>query len=258
VTQPDRDEILSRFLDDLAVDSEAVRRYVHEYPEYAQEFYDCAILSKALSGLTPSDSELDSIRNRSLTSDELDLAARLDQYMQQETMRLSNREEALSGRYLESIVLEAKKLGTPPRALCTQLRLAMSVVAKLDRRLLDPDSVPQRLIEELAGILQRSREEVQKYLHRPPTLSSAASYRSYLAPTVQEPAAYFALAWTDLRHPVPEDADLTPADEMLASEMPPVYAAALRRYRRQSFAEAVQNAPDMSEGNRQHWLKENA
>jgi len=83
---------------------------------------------------------------------------------------------------IRSLLAVAKEHGWPPTALAQRLQLGVSVIVKLERRLLRPETLPRKLITELAQLLDRNYAEVIHYFQQPPTLSSQASYRASRAP----------------------------------------------------------------------------
>lgn len=96
-----------------------------------------------------------------------------------ERMIAGQRKPALTG-LLES----AKARGMSATDLARELRLGVPEVVKLDRRLIRASTLPRRLIDHLAQMLQVSFAEVATYLRRPPTLSAQASYKADQAPRV--------------------------------------------------------------------------
>ncbi len=94
----------------------------------------------------------------------------------------------------------AAERGLKLKQLATALRLALSVVTKLDQRLIQASTLPPSLIESLADCLNRSVEEVRTYLQAPPTLAAGVLYQADSAPTAAGPQEFAAAlqAATDL------------------------------------------------------------
>jgi hypothetical protein len=76
----------------------------------------------------------------------------------------------------------ARNCGTRPREVAQQAGIGMTLFAKLNRRLIDAATIPDRLIERLAAALAVAGEDLKAYLGQAPTLAEAASYRAAEAP----------------------------------------------------------------------------
>ena len=82
-------------------------------------------------------------------------------------------------------VAEAK--GHTAESLAAALKLPLGLFWKLHRRLVSFETIPQALISQLAETLDRSVDELARYLRQPPKLAAGASYRSDSAPqAIQE------------------------------------------------------------------------
>lgn len=76
----------------------------------------------------------------------------------------------------------AKARGITPKQFALNLGIGVSIAAKLNRRLIQVASIPDKLIERIADQLQVGAEQVRAFLALPPTLSHGAAYRSQTAP----------------------------------------------------------------------------
>lgn len=94
--------------------------------------------------------------------------------------------EALAARRpaLSSLLAAADAVGFDPDSLAERLQVPFGVLGKLQRRLVDLESVPAALLDRLAETLRRHRDEIAAYLALPPQLAPGASYRADAAPTV--------------------------------------------------------------------------
>lgn len=216
-----RDEILSNFLDDLPKDPGAIEKYATTYPELEEELYDLVAFEAVLGDLEPTEDER--AGRGQMSPEAARLAARLNAFMDSLEQDRVREEGAFPG-----ILVAARKVGLSVSGLCKRLRLGRTVVTKLDRRLLEPRTIPRSLIHELADVLQRTSEEVAAYLGLPPTLSASASYRAFDLPALEfryflsrRPAAPSSQAWRG----------------------------------REPFRAAVHEAPDMTEEDRRYWLE---
>jgi hypothetical protein len=83
---------------------------------------------------------------------------------------------------LASLLAAARARGLEPETVAERLELTAAYFWKLHRRLFAPDSIPRALVRSLAGMLDRTADEVAAYFERPPTLAAGASYRADTAP----------------------------------------------------------------------------
>ncbi|WP_309713770.1 hypothetical protein [Armatimonas sp.] len=77
-------------------------------------------------------------------------------------------------------VAEAK--GHTAESLAAALKLPLGLFWKLHRRLVYFETIPQALINQLAEKLDRTADELARYLRQPPQFAARASYRSDSAP----------------------------------------------------------------------------
>lgn len=83
---------------------------------------------------------------------------------------------------LDSLMAEGKELGLDAQALAERCDLSVSLIAKLDRRLIAFASVPQQLVQKVADVLKTSASRVSAYLEQPMVLAGGARYRSGTRP----------------------------------------------------------------------------
>ena len=76
----------------------------------------------------------------------------------------------------------AEARGHSAESLAAALKLPLGLFWKLHRRLVSFETIPQALISQLAEKLDRSVDELARYLRQPPQLAAGASYRSDSAP----------------------------------------------------------------------------
>jgi hypothetical protein len=62
---------------------------------------------------------------------------------------------------------------------------------KLDRRLIDFGSIPEKIFEVLANALHAATALVTEYLRQPPVLATEARFRANENPKVPEPQNFF-------------------------------------------------------------------
>jgi len=95
------------------------------------------------------------------------------------------------------VSLVDKERGITSEKIAAHLALPVQYVAKLQRRLFAPESLPQTLIQRLAAAIDRTVDEVSAYLAAPPTLARAAAYRSDDAPTLGSQEDFHAVLSAD-------------------------------------------------------------
>ncbi len=131
----------------------------------------------------------------------------------------------------------ADRLGMSTKDLADKLGIGMSVLAKLDRRLIRPETIPQTLVDRLATVLRRPVEWIRQYLEQPPVWAHNASYRAFGEPGIggyrqgQEFAA----------DAVSEAGDREPS-------------AALSSRPQQAFHDAIRSASDMTSKQKAQWV----
>jgi hypothetical protein len=81
-------------------------------------------------------------------------------------------------------------IGMSLEGVADRMHIARSVLTKLDRRLILPDSIPTRFVRELGGVLRTSSECLVRYFARSPGLSAAAEYKAAHAPRAGRPQSF--------------------------------------------------------------------
>ena len=90
-----------------------------------------------------------------------------------------------------SLVEEGRARGLKPRQLALKAGLGVALLRKLDRCLILFASIPQEVIECLAGIIQSEINRVAAYLQQNPTFATATEHRSEQAPVLIEQEDFF-------------------------------------------------------------------
>lgn len=98
---------------------------------------------------------------------------------------------------IESLFAEARVRGLAPADLVTGLGMSIPLVAKLNRRLIDPASIPNELIEAVAQLLGRESEAITFYLEQPPTIAVGAFHRASGKPTIAGRENFFRAVRSD-------------------------------------------------------------
>ena len=64
------------------------------------------------------------------------------------------------------------------RAVCAQLGIDMTIFARLQNRLIDPLSIPQRFLERLATALQETMDDIMGHLQLPTMANADAEFKA--------------------------------------------------------------------------------
>lgn len=233
----ERYEVLVEFLDTTDCGPEALDEYRKRYPEYAADLDDIALYSAAVGGLKPDDEDLAG----SATPEAATMADEMADRLYAEALDAMGQP-----LFRRGILALARSRGIGHRQLARQLGLGLSVLTKLERRLVEPSTVPSRVLTALAEALGEQFEDVRAYFQLPPRLSHSASYRAYQEPT--SPAAHGAgVAFMFVPMPARLDASWLPETSH--------DAASEQGFIRQSFNDAVAQAPDMTEKEKEAWLR---
>ena len=91
---------------------------------------------------------------------------------------------ARSGARIDSLIAAATRVGLTYAALKERVGLSDSLLKKLNRRLIDPLTIPVRVVADLAAALQQQDEAVATYLALAPRFIVGAQHRASQAPTL--------------------------------------------------------------------------
>lgn len=230
-----------------------LKKWLTQYPQYKDEIIDYCIFSQAFE-------EAQKMPADPAVEDELHSTA-LEALQEV-------RQGPFGGRF-QSLLELADSVRLTVNRLAATLELGVSVLVKLDRRLIRPDTVPRPLLERLAELVRQPVERILEYLELPPVVSPNASFRAYEAPGLRYRRSamrdYLFNEEVDLSvYPSPsedlEEPAMRPMPEPpLASYQRAYWMVELRRERpgeieRQPFDEAVRSATDMTKKQKAQWL----
>lgn len=85
---------------------------------------------------------------------------------------------------ITDLYLRSREHGLSPKQLATMLGVGISVIAKLQNRLISAESIPSSLMNRLTQSLKCNLDQVTAYLNQPPTLAAGVMYKAASAPTV--------------------------------------------------------------------------
>ena len=157
--------------------------WIRRYPQYEQELTEFAISWSLMRALPPSpDAE---------EVNESTLVLRGMSVVQNLLHGHSLESPPVSVGSFESLMAEGRANGLEPRQLAQISRLGVSLLRKLDRRLIRYASIPRAAIRGIAEAMRSDEENVSAYLQQSPALAAATEHRSEQAPALAEPEDFF-------------------------------------------------------------------
>lgn len=92
---------------------------------------------------------------------------------------------------LASFFREGKQLGYSPDEFAEQINVPVTVIRRIESRLLLVDTIPTKIIETIAFTLQRPGDEIWNFLTRPPVVPQTLRLKSHQAPKVAQQQNFF-------------------------------------------------------------------
>lgn len=103
---------------------------------------------------------------------------------------------------ISSLFAAAKRVGLSSLDLKDRVGLSDALLQKLNRRLIDPLTIPIRVLRDLATALQHTVEAVAEYTKLTPTFAAGAQHRANQAPALpREREDFFVAVRNDLAIP---------------------------------------------------------
>ena len=161
----------------------ALEQWIQRYPQYEQELTDFAV-SWSLMESMPSGSNAKEIDEEVLILRGMSLVQNI----------LHERPSGVGQRLgppIESLSTEGRAQGFDLQQLAQVAGLGIITFRKIDRRLIRYSSIPQVLIDDIAGAIAREKTDITTYLQQGPTLVAAAEHRSEQPPALAEPEGFF-------------------------------------------------------------------
>ncbi len=173
------EEIVAKFADSRVTQTNGsgrnLREWIDEYPEAAEALTEYALYSNSESGSKPDNGRIDALAMVvSATADKV-----------REHMMATHPLYRVNISPIQTIREEAASVNIEVNDLAKRLNISKTVLAKLDRRIVQADTIPTPIIKQLALALRRTVDDVKEYFTLPPTLAANASYKSKSAPSVQ-------------------------------------------------------------------------
>ena len=92
---------------------------------------------------------------------------------------------------ISGLLAEAKARGLNNFQFADAAELSITLITKLDRRLIKFPTIPHEVIQDLAAILQQSTEAISEYLQGGPQLPAGAEFKAEQTPRVTELEDFF-------------------------------------------------------------------
>jgi len=89
-----------------------------------------------------------------------------------------------AGAPIESLIAAARRAGLEYTALKERVGLSDALLQKLNRRLINPLSIPAQITGDIAAAIQQRVEAVSRYLTLAPTFAPGAQHRATQAPAL--------------------------------------------------------------------------
>jgi hypothetical protein len=156
--------------------------WIRRYPQYERELMEFAAARSLVHHLPPAPD----------ADEEEDLLVARGMEVVHELLRRPR-----SRPVMVDLLAEAKARGLTTKGLAAALGLSVPLVAKLHRRLIRAATIPGKLIEDVARLLEQEASVVARYLGQSPTLAAGANYRAEQAPTLGEQQDFFEAVRTD-------------------------------------------------------------
>lgn len=167
----------------------SLAEWIRRYPYYEQEL-TAFVADWVLATWLPTPASVHNVDEEALVLHGMSI---VQDIMQQQKTTQQDELHPLIG-----IVHEGAHLGLSLQELAERAQMSVSLVRKLDRRLISPVSIPQQAIDSLAKAIQQGSSVVAAYLQGEPALPQGASYRAEQAPILAKPQDFFEAVRSDM------------------------------------------------------------
>lgn len=156
----------------------ALVQWIKRYPQFRQELTEFTVAWTLQDGLPPAEDAEDVdtdtlvLRGMSVVEDLL--------HRQEKAAQVG--EDVNSASDFESLMAVAHEVDLDLQGLADSCDLSVSMMAKLNRRLIEISSIPAQLVQQFASTLRLSSSSIHAYFQRPIALASGAHYRSNARP----------------------------------------------------------------------------
>jgi transcriptional regulator with XRE-family HTH domain len=194
-----REEALERASGDKLEGARAARAllsdFMRRFPHASRALEDCA----AVESLIESSPDVESGTAGSRRAEEAFVQRGMETVARLLAARRVAQAAGEATTPLVGLKKEAEARGLTIQNLAAATRMTVSLLVKLDRRLIRFASIPRQAIERIAAELGRSVETVAAYLQGDPQFASQASFRADTAPQLTNQQDFFEAVETDLQ-----------------------------------------------------------
>lgn len=158
----------------LGNDHKILRRLSEQYPQFAEDLRDFAAARSVLR-----------------YAPEVEFSAEEESRYQK--IGLQNLRSILNASpqaAFESLLEAAKAKNLNRSKFAAALGLSVSLVQYLEKRRLEFASIPPKIINRIAEVLEIAEETVAKYLNQPPVVATNASYKTQERPVEIKPKSF--------------------------------------------------------------------
>jgi hypothetical protein len=186
--QPSLDEVIEAYMASTPEpDRDSLAEWVRRYPQYARGLMDFEARRSAAKWLP---------QHESSTEEEQALALQGVSAVQDILhRRRAERDRAKDESPIIGLMEESKRKGMTRAQFADATELSTSLLAMLDRRLFDfntiHEAVHEAIVETIARVLDRSRNSIAAYLNGEATFAVAAHRKSDRAPKIAKKQDFF-------------------------------------------------------------------
>jgi transcriptional regulator with XRE-family HTH domain len=188
--QPGLDEVLEAFIASTEEpNKDSLAEWIRRYPQYARELTDFAAHWSLTRWMPPHEGSAEEEDRMILHG----ISAAQDVLHRRQAEREMVVEEASIIEEVPIIGLfeESKRKGMTRSQFAEATELSVSLLAMLDRRLCDFNSIHTKVIEKVSQVLGQSYASIASYLNREATFAVAAHRKSGKLPKLAEKQDFF-------------------------------------------------------------------
>lgn len=183
-TQNSLDDVLDAYSEASEIPSrELLAEWIARYPQYENELIEFTVAwiqSEVLPEPSNTNQDLDSLLESGLGI----VQKILDK-------KYAGEQSKRSPSSMVSLFLEAKLLGWSTEIFAQKINLSVSMLRKLENRLINMTTIPISLINILSESLHRDPSEVSAYLSHHPVLQAGHRYKSRQAPKIGDQQSFY-------------------------------------------------------------------
>lgn len=168
------DDVLNEFvLENEFPSQKSLKNFVSKYPNYEKELIEFSTAWLIQESL-PSEAEISLDQEEEILVNTMKYA---EQILEQQGIDINSNSEVIS-----NLAVEIKKRGLTIKKFAEKCNLNISIVTKLNERLILFGSIPKSLIQKISDILECSIESIVYFLSSSPSQVSNASFISNKKP----------------------------------------------------------------------------